>query len=68
MKGRAASCARETACFVYVRFERSAAAGLKALRAAGAKVISLNGSYRTVTVAAKPSQLRSLGSLLALPG
>jgi Subtilase family len=53
---------------VYVRFERAAAAGLKALRAAGAKVVSLNGSYQTVTVAAKPAQLRSLGGLPRVAG
>jgi hypothetical protein len=48
---------------VYVRFERGAVAGLEALRAAGSKVIDLSKRYQTATVAAKPSQLRSLGSL-----
>jgi subtilisin family serine protease len=46
---------------VYVRFERGVVAGLKALRALGAKTVSLNGRYQTVTVAAKPGQLSRLG-------
>lgn len=53
---------------VYVRFERGAAAGLKALRGAGAKIVSLNSSYQTVTVAAKPAQLRNLGSVPRVAG
>jgi len=53
---------------VYVRFERGAAAGLKALRGAGAEIVSLNSSYQTVTVAAKPAQLRSLGSVARVAG
>lgn len=53
---------------VYVRFERGAAAGLKALRAAGAEVVSLNRGYQTVTVAAKPAQLWRLGSLPHVAG
>jgi hypothetical protein len=53
---------------VYVRFERAAAAGLKALRAAGAKAVSVNSSYQTVTVAAKPAQLRNLSSLPNVAG
>jgi subtilisin family serine protease len=53
---------------VYVRFERGAATGLKALREAGAKIVSLNSSYQTVTVAAKPAQLRNLGSVPRVAG
>ena len=53
---------------VYVRFERGAAASLKALRDADAKVVSLNSDYQTVTVAAKPAQLRSLGSVPRVAG
>ncbi len=53
---------------VYVRFERGAAAGLKALRGAGAEIVSLNGRYQTVTVAAKPAQLRSLDSVPGVVG
>ena len=53
---------------VYVRFERGAADGLKALRGAGGKIVSLNRSYQTVTVAAKPAQLPSLGSVARVVG
>jgi subtilisin family serine protease len=53
---------------VYVRFARGAAAGLKALRGAGAEIVSLNSSYRTVTVAAKPTQLRALGGVPRVAG
>jgi hypothetical protein len=53
---------------VYVRFERGAVAGLKALRAAGAKTVSLSSRYQTATVAAKPAQLPSLGSLPNVAG
>ncbi len=53
---------------VYVRFESDAATGLKALRGAGAKIVSLNSGYHTVTVAAKPAQLRRLGSVARVAG
>jgi hypothetical protein len=53
---------------VYVRFERGAAAGLGALRAAGAKTVGLSSRYQTVTVAAKPAQLARLGSLANVGG
>lgn len=53
---------------VYVRFERGAVAGLKALRAAGAKAISLSSRYQTATVAAKPAQLPSLGKVSNVAG
>ena len=53
---------------VYVRFERGAATGLKVLRAVGAKTISLNSRYQTVTVAAKPAQLPSLGRVSNVAG
>lgn len=53
---------------VYVRFERGAAAGLKALRGAGGEIVSLNSDYQTVTVAAKPNQLRGLGNVPRVAG
>ena len=53
---------------VYVRFERGAAAGLKSLRAAGAKTVSLNRDYQTVTVAAKPAQLPRIGDVPDVAG
>lgn len=52
----------------YVRFERGAAAGLKALRAAGAKTVSLSSSYQTATVAVKPAQLPRLGGVANVAG
>lgn len=68
-EGGAGSLLREgNRVLVYVRFERGAAAGLKALRAAGGKIVSLNSGYQTVTVAAKPSQLRRLGSVPRVAG
>jgi subtilisin family serine protease len=53
---------------VYVRFARGAAAGLKALRSVGGRIVSLNSSYQTATVAAKPARLRSLGSVPRVAG
>jgi subtilisin family serine protease len=50
---------------VDVRFERRAAAGAAALRATGAKVLNVSGRYQTITVAAKPAELRALA---AVPG
>ncbi len=47
----------------YVRFERGAVAGLDALRAAGAQVVDASRRYQTVTVAAKPDQLREVGAV-----
>jgi subtilisin family serine protease len=48
---------------VDVRFDHGAAAGTAALRATGAKVVSVSGRYQTVTVAAKPDQLRRLSGV-----
>ncbi|HJX32642.1 MAG TPA: hypothetical protein VJ257_00435, partial [Solirubrobacterales bacterium] len=45
---------------VEVRFDHGAAAGVDDLRAAGAKVVNVSSRYQTVTVAAKPSELRQL--------
>jgi hypothetical protein len=53
---------------VYVRFERGAAAGLKALRTAGAKTVSLSSRYQTATVAAKPAQLPDLADVPNVAG
>ncbi len=43
---------------VYVRFDHGAAASVDALRAAGAKIVNVSRRYQTVTVAAKPAELR----------
>ena len=48
---------------VDVRFDTGAAAGLEALRGAGAEVVHLSRRYETVTVAAKPTQLPGLEDL-----
>src|SRR5690349_6623800 len=47
----------------YVRFEQGAAAGVDALRAAGAQIADASPRYQTVTVAAKPDQLRRVAAL-----
>ncbi len=46
----------------YVRFDQGAVAGLDALRAAGAQIVDTSRRYQTVTVAAKPNQLRRVGA------
>jgi subtilisin family serine protease len=51
--------------FVKVRFQRGARAGLPKLRAAGARIVSADRRYQTVTVAAPPASLRRL---TAVPG
>jgi hypothetical protein len=45
----------------YVRFEEGAIAGLTSLRGTGAEIVSASRRYQTVTVAAKPTELRGLG-------
>jgi Subtilase family len=48
---------------VEVRFDRGAAAGVDDLRAAGAKIVNVSSRYQTVTVAAKPGELRNLSDV-----
>lgn len=48
---------------VDVRFHHGAAAGLDALRRAGAKIVNVSRRYQTVTVAARPFQLRHIAQL-----
>jgi len=50
----------ENGVLAYVRFDRGAAAGVDALRATGAEVVDVSRRYQTVTVAAKPDELRDL--------
>lgn len=45
---------------VEVRFDHGVAPGVDDLRATGAKVVNISRRYQTVTVAAKPAELRSL--------
>ncbi len=51
--------------FVKVRFRRGALAGLRKLRATGARIVSASPRYQTVTVAAAPAALHDL---TAVPG
>jgi hypothetical protein len=48
---------------VYARFDRGAVAGLPDLRDAGAEVIDASRRYQTVTVAARPGELRALAGV-----
>ncbi|HET8862079.1 MAG TPA: hypothetical protein VFM94_02390, partial [Solirubrobacterales bacterium] len=50
---------------VEVRFARGALAGIDDLRAAGARIVDASPRYQTITVAAKPAELRALS---AVPG
>jgi subtilisin family serine protease len=48
---------------VEVRFARGAVASLGDVREAGAKVVDVSRRYQTVTVAAKPAQLRAIAAV-----
>ncbi len=47
----------------YARFDHGAAAGLDALRAAGAEIVDTSRRYQTVTVAAKPGDLAEIADV-----
>ena len=53
---------------VEVRFDQGAAAGAEDLREAGAEVINVSPRYQTVTVAAKPGELRALNGVPRVAG
>lgn len=53
---------------VEVRFEHGAAAGAADLRAAGAETVEVSPRYQTVTVAAKPGELRALSAVPRVAG
>ncbi len=53
---------------VSVRFEHGAEAGIVSLRTAGAEVVNVNPKYQTVTVAAKPDELRQLSTVPHVAG
>lgn len=53
---------------VEVRFEHGAAGGVDDLRAAGAKIVNVSPRYQTVTVAAKPADLRQLSGASGVLG
>jgi Subtilase family len=48
---------------VEVRFDRGAAAALDELRATGARILGVNPGLETVTVAARPDELRDLATV-----
>ncbi|HEX7244949.1 MAG TPA: S8 family serine peptidase [Solirubrobacterales bacterium] len=48
---------------VYVRFDRGAIAGLRALRRAGAEVVVSSRRYQTVTAAVKPDELVAMAAV-----
>jgi subtilisin family serine protease len=48
---------------VYVRFDHGAAAALPALRADGGQIVDSGRRYQTVTVAAKPADLRAVAGV-----
>ncbi len=53
---------------VDVRFDGGAATDVQALRAAGAEIVDVSRRYQTVTVAAKPVDLASIGSVAGVGG
>lgn len=53
---------------VSVRFDGGAEEGVEKLRAAGAQVVTVSPRYQTVTVAAKPAELRRLSGVPGAAG
>jgi hypothetical protein len=53
---------------VEVRFDHGAAAGVRALRGAGAKLVNVSSRYQTVTAAVRPADLRGVGALPRVTG
>lgn len=53
---------------VSVRFDGGAAEGVEKLRVAGARVVTVSPGYQTVTVAAKPDELRRLSGVPGVAG
>jgi len=53
---------------VDVRFERGAAAGVEALRAAGGEIVQVSRRYQTVTVATRPARLGAIAALRRVAG
>jgi hypothetical protein len=51
-----------------VRFDAGAAAGVDALRAAGAEILNLSRRYQTVTVAAEAEDMPALGAVAGVAG
>lgn len=53
---------------VDVRFERRASTGAERLRGAGAEIVHRSPRYRTVTVGARPAELRALADVAGVTG
>ena len=53
---------------VEVRFDQGAAAGVEDLRQTGAEVVNVSQRYQTVTVAARPDELRALNGVSRVAG
>ncbi len=53
---------------VEVRFDYGATAGVDDLRATGAKIVNISPRYQTVTLAAKPADLRALSAVPRVAG
>lgn len=52
----------------YVRFDHGAVAALSALRGARAKIVDVSSRYQTITVAAKPGELRGIAGVSRVAG
>jgi hypothetical protein len=52
----------------YVRFDHGAVASLDALRSTGAKIVDVSPRYQTITVAAKPGELREVAGVARVEG
>jgi Subtilase family len=53
---------------VEVHFERGATAGIDDLRRTGARVVNVSARYQTITVAAKPDELKRLAGVARVAG
>jgi hypothetical protein len=52
----------------YVRFDYGAVAALDQLRGTGAKIVDVSRRYQTITVAAKPGELRDIAGVARVAG
>ncbi len=54
--------------FAYVRFDHGATAALDELRGTGAKIVDASRRYQTITVAARPDELRDVAGVAGVAG
>jgi hypothetical protein len=66
--GDGAMVRRGDRVLAYVRFDHGAVAALDALRGTGARVVGVSPRYQTITVAAKPGQLRDVAGVARVAG